>query len=86
MLRERCSGTKSFFRHYISNLPVGVPGIPLFFSQNAIKALEEYPPLRCVSAVVFQGGVLLQAQHAKHVACGSAPFRPLTTLLLPMTK
>ena len=43
-------GTKSFFRHYISNLPVGVPGIPLFFSQEAIKALEEYPPLRYVYA------------------------------------
>lgn len=46
VLQERILGSKSFFRHYISNLPVGVPGIPLFFSQNAIKALEEYPPLR----------------------------------------
>ena len=47
MLQERTLGPKSFFRHYISNLPIGVPGIPLFYSQEAIQALEEYPPLRC---------------------------------------
>jgi hypothetical protein len=47
VLQERTLGPKSFFRHYISNLPIGVPGIPLFYSQEAIQALEEYPPLRC---------------------------------------
>lgn len=46
MLRERLLGDKSFFADYVDNLPMGVPGIPIFFAPEAVKALEQYPPLR----------------------------------------
>ena len=46
VLRERVLGADSAFQPYISNLPVGVPGIPIFFPPDAIRALEQYPPLR----------------------------------------
>jgi histone-lysine N-methyltransferase SETD3 len=46
VLRERVLGQDSAFQPYISNLPVGVPGIPVFFSPEAIRILEQYPPLR----------------------------------------
>ena len=46
VLRERVLGPDSAFQPYISNLPVGVPGIPIFFPPDAIEALEQYPPLR----------------------------------------
>lgn len=49
MLKERILGPDSPFHSYINNLPMGVPGIPLFFSPDAIRALEQYPPLRCFS-------------------------------------
>ena len=47
VLKERILGPDSSFQYYIDNLPMGVPGIPLFFSPDAIRALEQYPPLRC---------------------------------------
>lgn len=46
VLKERILGPDSAFQCYIDNLPMGVPGIPLFFSPDAIRALEQYPPLR----------------------------------------
>ncbi|CAK0785800.1 hypothetical protein CVIRNUC_009011 [Coccomyxa viridis] len=66
ILQERTLGTASFFRHYISNLPVAVPGIPLFYTQEAVKALEEYPPLsqqvkkRCRWLLTFAEGELAE--------------------------
>ncbi len=47
VLKERIMGPDSPFHSYIDNLPMGVPGIPMFFSPDAIRALEQYPPLRC---------------------------------------
>jgi histone-lysine N-methyltransferase SETD3 len=46
VLKERVAGERSFFADYINNLPAGVPGLPMFFSPAAVKALEQYPPLR----------------------------------------
>ncbi|BDA46705.1 probable actin-histidine N-methyltransferase [Coccomyxa sp. Obi] len=45
VLKERILGPDSSFQYYIDNLPMGVPGIPMFFSPDAIRALEQYPPL-----------------------------------------
>ena len=46
VLRERVLGPDSSFQPYISSLPVGVPGIPIFFSPEAVEVLGQYPPLR----------------------------------------
>ena len=44
LLYERLQGEEGHFWHYIENLPVGFPGLPLFFDQKTIQALE-YPPV-----------------------------------------
>lgn len=44
VLAERLAGQESSFAPYITHLPRGVPGIPLFFPEAAIAALE-YPPV-----------------------------------------
>lgn len=37
-------GEASLFSTYIANLPVGVPGLPMFFNGEALAALQ-YPPV-----------------------------------------
>lgn len=37
-------GTESPVALYIANLPVGFPGIPIFFDRDAIAAID-YPPV-----------------------------------------
>ena len=44
LLVERLGGEESHFWPYFQTLPRGVPGIPLFYSEAAIRALE-YPPI-----------------------------------------
>lgn len=44
LLAHRVQGAESPLSTYITNLPVGVPGIPMFFSREAIAAIE-YPPV-----------------------------------------
>lgn len=44
VLFERLCETKSSFWPYLQTLPIGVPGLPIFFSQTAIQELH-YPPL-----------------------------------------
>ena len=38
-------GDASPFATYLANLPVGVPGIPIFFGAEAMAALQQYPPV-----------------------------------------
>lgn len=44
VLAHRVAGDASPFAPYISQLPRGVPGLPMFFSGEAVEALQ-YPPL-----------------------------------------
>ena len=44
LLVHRALGDGSPFATYLSALPVGVPGIPIFFGAEAIAALQ-YPPV-----------------------------------------
>lgn len=44
VLQHRASGPASTFAAYISQLPVGIPGIPMFFRPEAVAALQ-YPPV-----------------------------------------
>ena len=44
VLAERVAGPEGHFNAYISNLPVGVAGLPMFYGPQAVKALQ-YPPL-----------------------------------------
>ena len=44
LLLHRVLGESSPFASYISALPVGVPGIPAFYSAEAVAALQ-YPPV-----------------------------------------
>ena len=44
MLAHRVQGSESPFSQYIQNLPVGVSGIPTFFTREPLKAIE-YPPV-----------------------------------------
>lgn len=44
LLYERLRGDEGHFWPYIENLPVGFVGLPLFFDQKTIEALE-YPPV-----------------------------------------
>jgi cytochrome b subunit of formate dehydrogenase len=52
VLVQRIAGPSSHFATYISYLPVGVSGVPMFFPREALEAIE-YPP------VVEQVSVLL---------------------------
>ena len=45
LLAERLAGSASHFAPYVRSLPVGVEGLPMFFSAPAMKALEQYPPV-----------------------------------------
>ena len=45
LLAERLAGDASPFAPYVRSLPVGVEGLPMFFSAPAMKALEQYPPV-----------------------------------------
>jgi len=42
LIHERLKGQDGFFWPYIANLPVGFPGLPLFFESDAIRLIE-YP-------------------------------------------
>eukprot|EP00775_Hariotina_reticulata_P007813 gene7813-8010_t len=44
VLVQRVAGAQSPFATYISQLPVGVSGVPMFFPREALEALE-YPPV-----------------------------------------
>ena len=44
LLFERYRGDESPYATYVSNLPVGFPGIPIFYAKDALDALE-YPPV-----------------------------------------
>ncbi|GAB4816663.1 hypothetical protein N2152v2_003709 [Parachlorella kessleri] len=44
VLAHRVQGEASPFATYIANLPMGVPGLPMFFTGEALAALQ-YPPL-----------------------------------------
>jgi len=60
LLYERYRGDESPFAPYISSLPVGFPGVPIFWSKAELDALE-YPPVssqvvkRCRWLVEFSG-------------------------------
>ncbi|GAX86280.1 hypothetical protein CEUSTIGMA_g13692.t1 [Chlamydomonas eustigma] len=63
LLYHRVRGADSSFSSYISNLPVGVSGIPMFFPRECIAAIE-YPPVteqvkkRCKWLFEFSQNVL----------------------------
>jgi hypothetical protein len=44
LLAQRASGGASPFAPYVSALPRGFPGVPMFFSREAIEAID-YPPV-----------------------------------------
>lgn len=44
VLAQRVRGGESRFAPYISHLPIGVAGLPMFFPREALQALE-YPPV-----------------------------------------
>lgn len=44
LLAHRAAGADSPFAPYVSHLPRGFPGIPMFFSREAIEAID-YPPV-----------------------------------------
>ncbi|EFJ43131.1 hypothetical protein VOLCADRAFT_106928 [Volvox carteri f. nagariensis] len=44
LLSQRLRGADSLFAAYISNLPRGIPGIPMFFSKRALDLID-YPPV-----------------------------------------
>lgn len=43
VLAQRIQGSESSFASYIQNLPVGVSGIPMFFGQESLRAIEYAP-------------------------------------------
>jgi hypothetical protein len=54
LLSERLAGDASHYAPYMRSLPVGVEGLPMFFSAPAMKALEQYPPVSVqVSSLVI---------------------------------
>lgn len=44
LLAQRLAGPDSVFAPYVSALPIGVAGVPMFFPRPALDALE-YPPV-----------------------------------------
>lgn len=44
VVAHRLLGQASPFASYIGNLPMGVPGLPMFFSGEALRELQ-YPPV-----------------------------------------
>jgi histone-lysine N-methyltransferase SETD3 len=44
LLYERYRGEESSYAPYIANLPVGFPGVPIFYGKDDLDALE-YPPV-----------------------------------------
>lgn len=44
LLAQRVLGAESPFAPYIANLPLGFPGLPMFFPKPALDALQ-YPPV-----------------------------------------
>lgn len=44
LLHERAKGDKSFFDPYLKSLPIGVPGLPIFYSGPVLQGLQ-YPPV-----------------------------------------
>ncbi|DBA78761.1 TPA: hypothetical protein ACH3X1_008667 [Trebouxia sp. C0004] len=48
VLSHRVQGSQSAFDPYIRNLPVGVAGLPMFFSRDPLRALEYAPVTRQV--------------------------------------
>lgn len=54
LLAARAAGGDSAFAAYVSHLPRGFPGVPVFYSREAIDALD-YPP------VVEQVGICMES-------------------------
>lgn len=44
LLYERAKGDDSFYLPYLRSLPIGVPGLPIFYTGNVLKELQ-YPPV-----------------------------------------
>lgn len=44
LLAHRAAGGSSPFASYVAHLPRGFPGVPMFFSREAIEAID-YPPV-----------------------------------------
>ena len=72
LLAERVKGPESPFHPYISNLPIGFSGVPMFYSRDDIAQLE-YPP---VVAQVKKRGVFLYEFATKHLTGLSADEDP----------
>lgn len=45
LLAERLAGQQSYFVPYISQLPIGFPGLPMFFNSQSIAALQYVPAI-----------------------------------------
>ena len=63
VLAHRVQGADSRFSPYISNLPVGVPGIPMFFGREPLQAIQYAPvsqqvQMRCRWLLNFAQGAL----------------------------
>ena len=65
LLAERLRGEQSFFHPYISQLPVGFQGIPMFFGPQAMAALQYQPVISQVPAPKYQcsGTTFVTIQH-----------------------
>eukprot|EP00955_Chlamydomonas_euryale_P079884 363353-Chlamydomonas_euryale.AAC.19 len=64
LLAHRVMGAASPVALYISNLPVGFPGVPIFFSRDAILAID-YPPV--TEQVGHHGSSLMRAHSHDHI-------------------
>lgn len=63
VLAHRVQGSESAFSPYITNLPVGVSGIPMFFGRDPLRAIEYAPvtrqvQMRCQWLLHFARGAL----------------------------
>lgn len=74
LLHERIEGEQSHFWPYIENLPVGFPGLPLFFDRKVVELIE-YPPV--VAQVNMRCRWLLQFSQELQSVRGTEedPFR-----------
>lgn len=71
LLFERIKGDEGHFWPYIKNLPVGFPGLPLFYDQKSIQALE-YPPVS--SQIIKRCKWLLQFSSTELQQKDNSPF------------
>jgi hypothetical protein len=74
LLHERIEGEQSHFWPYIQNLPLGFPGLPLFFDRKVIELIE-YPPV--VAQINMRCRWLLQFSQELQAVRGTQedPFR-----------